>query len=99
MAVKFGIDKRAGHLSDLINSGQITREQALSEFRKPAYPAELLKSDYDFVLKKFGLTEEELQRLMKLPPRTFRDYPNSYALVQALRWAVNHLRRLGLYPR
>jgi len=36
---KFGIDKRKAHLSSLINSGQMTREEALEELQKcPVYP-------------------------------------------------------------
>ena len=36
---KFGIDKRKAHLSSLINSGQMTREEALSSLEKsPYYP-------------------------------------------------------------
>lgn len=36
---KFGIDKRKPHLSSMINSGQITREEALNELAKcPVYP-------------------------------------------------------------
>jgi len=36
---KFGIDKRKAHLSSLINSGQMTRKQALKEIAKsPEYP-------------------------------------------------------------
>ena len=37
LPVKFNIDKRRGHLSDLINSGQITREQALEEIEHNDY--------------------------------------------------------------
>jgi 7-cyano-7-deazaguanine synthase in queuosine biosynthesis len=36
---KFGFDKRKAHLSSLINSGQMTREEALKELEKnPEYP-------------------------------------------------------------
>lgn len=36
---KFGIDKRKAHLSSLINSGQMTREEALASLeRNPYYP-------------------------------------------------------------
>lgn len=36
---KFGFDKRKAHLSSLINSGQMTRSQALDELgRQPIYP-------------------------------------------------------------
>ena len=42
---KFGIDKRKAHLSSLINSGQMTREQALHDLTKsPEYPAIGLES-------------------------------------------------------
>lgn len=99
LPVKFGIDKRVGHLSDLINSGQITREQALEELKKPPYAEAMFKIDYDFVLKKLGFDEVGFQALMKQPPKTFRSYRNSYALVQFMRNTVNRLRGLGLYPR
>ena len=36
---KFGIDKRKAHLSSMIMSGQITRDEALAELqRSPVYP-------------------------------------------------------------
>jgi N-acetyl sugar amidotransferase len=38
---KFGIDKRYGHLSDLIKSDQIYRSQAIDELIQPAYPEDL----------------------------------------------------------
>lgn len=34
---KFGIDKRRAHLSSMINSGQMTRNEALEELKKPLY--------------------------------------------------------------
>jgi N-acetyl sugar amidotransferase len=99
LPTKFGIDKRVGHLSDLINSGQITRDQALEELKKPPYPEALFRTDYEFVLKKLGMTDAEFQEIMRLPIRSYRDYPNSYALVQFMRNTVTRLRGLGLYPR
>lgn len=96
---KFGIDKRVGHLSDLINSGQMTRDQALEELKKPPYPEALFRTDYEFVLKKLGMTDAEFQEIMRLPIHSYRDYPNSYALVQFMRNTVTRLRGLGLYPR
>lgn len=96
---KFGIDKRVGHLSDLVNSGQLTREQALEEIRGDPYPAELQAHDREYVIKKLELTETEFEALMALPSRSFRDYRNSYATVQALRSLANRLRGRGLYSR
>ena len=99
LPTKFGIDKRVGHLSDLINSGQMTRDQALEELKKPPYPEALFRTDYEFVLKKLGMTDAEFQGIMRLSIRSYRDYPNSYALVQFMRNTVTRLRGLGLYPR
>lgn len=65
LPVKFGIDKRRAHLSNLICSGQITREEALAELAKPAYAEQQKTTDYDFVLKKFGFTLLNLKQLWR----------------------------------
>ncbi len=74
LPVKFGIDKRKAHLSNLIFSGQITKEDALQELKKPNYEPSQLQSDYEFVLKKFNLEESEFDELMKLPRREHTDF-------------------------
>lgn len=96
---KFNIDKRRGHLSDLILSGQMSREQALEEIQKPGYDAKLLRQDKEFVIKKFVLTEESFENLMKLPPKRYEDYPNHYKWVRFLKIIVNFLREKGYYSK
>lgn len=96
---KFGVDKRYGHLSDLINSGQLTRAQALEEIAKPPYPEEEQQQDLQYVVKKLGLSLAEFEQLMALPAKSFRDYRNSYQRVDTLKRMVNVLRRRGLYAR
>lgn len=76
LPVKFGIDKRIAHLSTLICSGQITREDALEEMKKPAYPEGMLKDDKEYVIKKLGITPEEFEAIMNAPVKSYRDYPN-----------------------
>jgi len=71
---KFNIDKRKAHLSTLIVSGQITREEALAELAKPIMEASILKQDLDYVPKKLGLTNEEFTKIMQLPPKSHYDY-------------------------
>jgi len=71
---KFKVDKRIAHLSTLICSGQITREQALEELKTPPYDAEQLKIDKEFVLKKFELSEGEFDEIMNLPIRKHEDF-------------------------
>jgi N-acetyl sugar amidotransferase len=96
---KFGIDKRYGHLSDLINSGQISRSQAIDEIKKPTYPEDLQMQDLLYALKKLRLRPDDFDRIMQLPVKSFRDYKNSYALVNFLKLLVNFLRKYGFYPR
>jgi N-acetyl sugar amidotransferase len=71
---KFGIDKRKFHYSILICSGQMTRQEALEEMKKPVYDPEMMRTDYQFVLKKLGLTEKEFETIMKQPPRSHLEY-------------------------
>ncbi|MBN4062333.1 MAG: ExsB family protein [Flavobacteriales bacterium] len=76
LPTKFNVDKRKAHLSTLICSGQITRNEALQELEKPIYDSKQLKSDKEFVLKKFGLSEKEFNSLMALPIKRHDEYPS-----------------------
>jgi hypothetical protein len=73
---KFHYDKRLAHLSTLICSGQITRNEALEEMKKETYPADLLASDKAYVIKKLGMTEKEFEAILNAPPKKYSDYPN-----------------------
>jgi N-acetyl sugar amidotransferase len=75
LPTKFHIDKRKAHLSTLICSGQITREEAFDELSKPLYDEKLLRSDRDFVIKKLGLNERQFDEILATPPRPHTDYP------------------------
>ncbi|WP_457825704.1 hypothetical protein, partial [Staphylococcus aureus] len=62
-----GIDKRKAHLSNLILSGEITREQALAELQQPTYDERLQSQDKAYVAKKLGFTDAEFEALLTLP--------------------------------
>ena len=96
---KFHIDKRRGHLSDLINSGQLSRDEALIQLEKPEYETKLRQRDQDLFLKKLDLSSDEFSAIMTASPRPFRQYKNSYDFVQRLRTIVNALRLRGWYPK
>ena len=72
---KFGIDKRKAHLSTMICSRQISREDALEQMKMPAYPPDLFQQDYEFFLKKMRLTKHDWEQIMCSPVKTYRDYP------------------------
>jgi N-acetyl sugar amidotransferase len=67
---KFGIDKRKAHLSDLIFGGQIKKAAALEELAQPIYDPRQFKIDYEFVLKKLGLSAAEFDSIMQTAPRS-----------------------------
>jgi len=67
---KFKIDKRKAHLSDLIFGGQMTKAEALEELAKPIYDPKQFKIDYEFVLKKLGLSATEFDAIIKDKPRS-----------------------------
>lgn len=64
---KFGIDKRKAHLSNLIFAGQISKEEALLELQSPPYDINLMKEDFSFVAKKLGFSNDEFNKILKLP--------------------------------
>ncbi len=74
LPVKFGIDKRKAHLSNLVFAGQISKREAMEELAKPMYEAEQLRIDYEFVLKKFGLSEKEFRELIRLPRHEHNEF-------------------------
>ena len=71
---KFGVDKRKAHLSNLIFSGQLTREAALEELKTPIYPAAQLELDFPFVLKKLGLSEQAFYDYIDAPRVEHKEY-------------------------
>jgi N-acetyl sugar amidotransferase len=74
---KFHIDKRQFHLSTLICSGQISREQALQEMNNPTYVDEsLFVEDFEYVKKKLGFTDASWESYMKEPAHKHQEYAN-----------------------
>jgi N-acetyl sugar amidotransferase len=81
---KFDIDKRKAHLSTLILSKQLTREEAIEELAKPPISSDRLEEDGEYVMKKLGLTYEEFHEIMSDQPKSALDYPNNVALKKRL---------------
>jgi len=99
LPVKFNIDKRRGHLSDLIRSGQITREVALEEIKAPSYQDSLKRQDEIFVKKKFDLDDSSYLEIMNASTKNFRQYPNNEKAVMRIKNLVNFMREKGFYSK
>lgn len=89
---KFGFDKRLAHLSTLICSGQITREEALEEMKKDAYPPEMFKDDKEYVIKKLGMTHDEFEKMLRAAPKSYLDYPNDEKKLKFIYSVYNKMR-------
>ena len=76
LPTKFGYDKRRSHLSSQICSGEITREAALVELQKPTYAPSMQEEDREYVAKKLGVSDGEFDAIMRLPRKSFSDYPS-----------------------
>ena len=97
---KFGIDKRKAHLSNLICSGQISKEEALKELETPMYEKELCKDDKEFVLKKLDFTETEFENYIKAPRKKHFDFKTeqslylSFPILKPLKPVGNFVKKL-----
>jgi len=76
LPTKFGFDKRKIHLSDLILSGQISRENALDELSRPPISNNDLLDLENYVSKKLGLDKNQYTSILNSQPKSHKDYPN-----------------------
>jgi len=79
---KFKIDKRKAHLSTLICSGQMTKEEALQELQLPLYDSVDLEQDKTYVLKKLGLSAADFNAIMNEPIRKHEAFRTDTQLKQ-----------------
>lgn len=73
---RFGYDKRRPHLSDLIYSEQITRDQAAHEIEMSPIPLNDILELETYIKKKFGFSDQEYADLISSPPVSYKQYPN-----------------------
>ncbi len=81
MPRKFGYEKRRAHFSSLIMTGQMTRDEALARIAKPEMDEQFLKTEFEFVANKLGLSVAELQAIFEGENKTYRDYKNKRFLI------------------
>lgn len=90
---KFGYDKRRVHLSALVVTGQMTREQALTMLEESPYPDPQQEAqDLLFVKKKLGFTDESFEAYLQEPAIPHTDYGSEKRLWDTLSYARNRFR-------
>ncbi|MCR4336551.1 MAG: N-acetyl sugar amidotransferase [Candidatus Omnitrophica bacterium] len=93
---KFKIDLRYSEFSALVRSGQMSREEALKLIQEPKpFNKDILEE----IKKRLGFTDEEFDRIMNLPPKTYRDYKTYKETFEDFRWLFWIMYRLNLVPK
>jgi N-acetyl sugar amidotransferase len=95
--VKFNIDMNMNSDSALVRSGQLKRETAM-ERAHGIYSIEDPKI-IDLCIKRLGITREEFDGYMALPPKTFRDYKTAYSTIRFMKYPIKILSMLHFLPR
>jgi N-acetyl sugar amidotransferase len=73
---KFGIDYRRATYSTQICTGDLDRETATARLESAPYESDEIDESKRYISKKLGVTYEEFDRILMLPPKWYWDYPN-----------------------
>lgn len=95
LPTKFGTDFRNNTLSSLVRLGKMSREEAWAEYNtEPKIEDDLL----EYFKKRLGLSDEEYERIMKEPPKSWHEYPTYKKLFERLRVLFLVLVKANLVP-
>ena len=75
------MDYRRSTFASQICLNQITREEALENLKGKPFDEEKVKEDKKYIAKKFGISVDELESYLELPPKTYVNFPNNKKLI------------------
>lgn len=76
LPTRFGYDTRRVQYSSLIQTEQMTRDEALERLKQPAFDPATIEEDFEYIATKLGITVEELRGYHEMPLKTYKDYNN-----------------------
>lgn len=91
---RFGYDKRKPHLSSLILSGQMSRDDAMAALLEPLYAPDELAADIQYFCKKIRISETEFERLVDAPLHDAKELRTWDGLQSFAKGAQDVLQRL-----
>lgn len=95
MPNKFNTDFRNNTLSALVRNGKLQREEALSLYNEPPHLEDELLT---YFKKRLGFSDEEFDRVMKMPTKSWYDYPTYKKRFERLRPLFAILAKKNLVP-
>lgn len=93
---KFGYDKRKSYFSNMILTGQMTRDEALEKLKESPYSKEMMKEDMEYIAKKLGVSTVEFEQIINGGNKTYKDYKNSLSLIEL---AIKIAKIVGIEKR
>lgn len=93
---KFGYDKRKCYFSNMILTGQMTREEALAKLAETPYDEKIIQEDMEYIAKKLEITKKEFEEIINGDNKTYKDYKNSLSLIN---FSIKIARSLGVEKR
>jgi len=94
LPTKFGFDKRRPHLSSLIVSGQMTRDEAIAKLREPLYDPAELEADIIFFCKKLQISRAEFEGFLEAPVHHYSEFRNQKRYYELLKTSQRLLERI-----
>ena len=92
---KFNIDKRYSHFSTLICNGQLSKDEAKRLLSLPIIEERLAIEDRKYIIKKFGLSDDEFENIMNAPIKKHTDYPSFIGLIRKYRPLINLIKYIA----
>lgn len=77
---KFGYDTRKVQFSSLILTNQMTRQEALAQLSSPPFDEGTVRQEFEYVAKKLGISEDELQGYLDAPNKSYKDYKSQESI-------------------
>jgi hypothetical protein len=100
LPTRFGYDMRRNQFSSLILTGQMTREEALSELEKPPFDLNTIDKEFNYIATKLGISVDELKFYHEMPTKYYWNYRNQKYIFdlgeKILSW-ISGTRRGGAY--
>ena len=94
LPTRFGFDKRKAHLSSLIVSGQLSREEAVEQLKEPLYDSDQLIEDKLYFTKKLGISLHEFESIMNQKIVNFNEFKNQVEMEKRIKKALRFLKGL-----
>ena len=95
---KYGMDRRLISLSAQIRSGHIDKDKAIDIINTPHYSDEDIFEDKKFISKKFNLNDEEMNKILSLPNKSFKDYKTYFPFLKKIKRIIKLLSKLNILP-